>query len=41
MVFGFNYCPPDAILAQTNVSGTITDIDERVDTPDANWLELI
>jgi len=39
--YPFNYCAPDAILAQTNVSGTVDDINERVDTPDGNWLELI
>lgn len=32
--------PPDAILVQTNLSGVVADIDEPVDTPDANWLLL-
>ncbi len=31
---------PDSIVASTYLSGAITDIDEGVDTPDANWLEL-
>lgn len=33
--------PPDAILVQTNLSGVVGDIDEPVDSPDANWLELV
>ena len=31
---------PDTIAALTNLAGVVTDIDERVDTPDANWLIL-
>lgn len=31
---------PTAIEAQTYLSGTINDIDEGVDSPDANWLTL-
>lgn len=29
---------PDTIVTQTNLSGAVTDIDEPVDSPDANWL---
>lgn len=29
---------PDSIATQTNLSGAVTDIDESVDSPDANWL---
>lgn len=29
---------PDSIATQTNLSGSVTDIDESVDAPDANWL---
>lgn len=29
---------PDAILAQTNLTGTVADIDEDPDSPDGNWL---
>ena len=31
---------PDSIATQTNLSGAVTDIDESVDSPDANWLVL-
>ena len=29
---------PDTIATQTNLTGAVTDIDESVDSPDANWL---
>ena len=29
---------PDAILVQTNLTGTVADIDDDPDAPDANWL---
>lgn len=32
--------PPDTIATQTNLTGAVTDIDESVDSPDANWLTL-
>jgi hypothetical protein len=32
--------PPITIATQTNLSGAVTDIDEPVDSPDANWLLL-
>jgi hypothetical protein len=30
--------PPDAILASTNLSGSVSDIDDDPDSPDSNWL---
>lgn len=33
--------PPDSILAQTNLSGTLTDIDDDPDSPDANWMAAV
>lgn len=29
---------PDVLIVQTNLSGTVADIDEDPDSPDANWL---
>lgn len=29
---------PDAALTQTNLGGTVADIDEDPDSPDANWM---
>ncbi len=29
---------PDTLPEQTNLTGAVTDIDEPVNTPDANWL---
>lgn len=29
---------PDAIATQTNIGGTVGDIDEDPDSPDANWM---
>lgn len=29
---------PDAILTQTGIGGTLADIDEDPDSPDANWM---
>lgn len=34
----FNRLAPDAILSMTNLSGTVADIDESPDSPDAAWL---
>jgi len=32
---------PDTLLVQTNLAGTLTDIDEDPDEPDSNWLTYI
>lgn len=29
---------PDSIATQTNIGGTVADIDEDPDSPDANWM---
>lgn len=29
---------PDAVLTQTSLTGTVADIDEDPDSPDANWM---
>jgi hypothetical protein len=32
---------PDALLVQTNLSGTVSNIQDDPDSPDANWLTAI